>query len=118
VRKQFLDSYRGEIIYIYSPVSVHWNILRREQVEDHEIRKGLSRASIGQCLWLLRTSQYRETMLKNVGSGETVPLESLPRFGATLLRASRRETQAVFAQFGLRLLTRGFDFRFVRRICG
>jgi Dolichyl-phosphate-mannose-protein mannosyltransferase len=111
VRKQFLNSYRGEIVYIDSPVSVDWNVLRREQVENAAVRDGIPPDSAGQWLWLLRTRQYREAMLNNVGPGESVQLASLPRFATTLLSASRKEIQAAFARSSLRLMTRGFEIQ-------
>jgi hypothetical protein len=48
-------------------------------------------------------------MLNNVGPGETVWLESLPRFGVALLSARRQHAQEVFAHSSMRLFTRGFD---------
>ena len=68
------------------------------QIESAALREGyrIGRGSAEQWLWLLRTRQYRETMLNNVGSGETVHLESLPRFGVTLLSAGCQQALAAF----------------------
>jgi hypothetical protein len=40
VRKQFLNNYRGEIVYIDSPVSSDNDVLSREHIEDAAAREG------------------------------------------------------------------------------
>ena len=113
VRKQFLNNYRGEIVYIDSPVASDIDVLSREHIEDAAAREGYPIAgdSAGQWLSLLRTRQYREHMLNNVAPEEIANLESLPPFAVALLNATRQEAQEAFARSSLRLLTRGFDIR-------
>ena len=67
VRRQFLNDYRGDVFYIDSP---DWDTLSREEVEDGALREGhrLTPESAEQCLRLLRTRLYRETMLRDVGA--------------------------------------------------
>jgi hypothetical protein len=110
LRRQFLNNYRGEIVYIDSPVSSDMNILRLKAIEETGLREGYRMAPevAEQWLWLLRTRQYRETMSKNVGSEGTVRLESLPRFGEALLNSSLERAQVEFTRSSLKLLTRGF----------
>jgi hypothetical protein len=111
VRRQFLNSYQGEIVYIDSPVSNEMQVLGREQIESAAIREGyrITPDSAERWLWLLRTRRYRETMSNNVGASDTLQLESLPRFGATLLSASWQQAREAFAHSSLTLLTRGFS---------
>ncbi len=113
VRRQFLNNYRGEIVYIDSPVTngTDADILDREQISEAARREGYSLTpdSAERWLWLLGTRQYRETMLNNVGPAGTIQLESVPKFGQKLLRASRQRAQTAFADMSLNLLIRGFD---------
>ncbi len=107
VRRQFLNGYRGDIVYIDSP---DWDILSPQEVEEAALREGrrLTPESAEQCLLLLRTRQYREAMLHDVSVDGRVQLEPLPRFGETLLNASRQRSREVFAESTMRLFTRGF----------
>jgi hypothetical protein len=110
VRREFLNSYRGEIVYIDSPVSQDSEVLSPENLEAAAVRAGyqLSPESAERWLWLLRTRHYREAMLDSVSSGGPAQLEALPRFGEDLVRASETEARAAFAHLGMDAVTRGF----------
>ncbi len=110
VRKSFLDSYRGNIVYIDPRISVYTGLLTPERVQEAAFRYGqtMSRHTAERWSLLLSTRHYRETMTQIIDPGETPELETLPPFAQELLIAQDSEVESVFSNFGYELVTRGF----------
>jgi uncharacterized membrane protein len=113
VRKSYLDSYPGTIIYIDRSISVETGFLTAEAIEDTALRDGLEVSSEAAERWsiLLRTRDYREAMLKSVSPNVPGEIESIPPFGEQLLIAHHRKLPTIFGNSSLELITRGFDIR-------
>jgi len=111
VRRLYLDAYRGNIIYIDRSVSVDTGLLTPKHIHAAALRDGLrlSPQDAETCSVLLRTRDYRETMIKSVSRGVPQELEPLTPFGRQLLAAHHRNLPSVFANSSLELVTRGFD---------
>jgi hypothetical protein len=111
VRKSYLDSYRGNIVYIDRSVSVDTGLLTAESVRAAALRDGLRLSPEAAETWsiLLRTRDYREAMLKSLSRGSPQEIEPVPPFGWQLLDAHHRKLPSVFTNSSLELVTRGFD---------
>jgi hypothetical protein len=111
VRKSYLDSYSGNIVYIDRSVSVDTGLLTAESVREAALRDGLRLSPETAETWsiLLRTRDYREAMLKSLSPGSPQEIEPVPPFGWQLLDAHHRKLPSVFTNFSLELVTRGFD---------
>ncbi len=111
VRKQFLNEYAGDIVYIDSPICVSNDILRPERIKAAALRHGclLSTQSAADWALLLRSRDYRESMLKIVGGERAAPLEPVPEFGEKLLDGYRQYARAALRGSDLEVMTRGFD---------
>jgi hypothetical protein len=111
VRKSYLDSYRGDIVYIDRRVSVDTGLLTAESVRAAALRDGLRLSPEAAETWsiLLRTRDYREAMLKSLSRGPPQEIEPVPPFGCQLLDAHHRKLPSVFTNSSLELVTRGFD---------
>lgn len=107
IRREYLSRYRGDVIYIDS--FSDWNeVVTAARVRESARRNGLrlSQESADQWSELLRTRDYRESMLKDVGESET-QLETVPVFARGLLQVSRERDREMFASNGLELISRG-----------
>jgi hypothetical protein len=113
VRKAYLNSYPGDIIYIDRSVSVETGVLTAEGIREAALRDGdkLSAEEAERWSVLLRTRDYRETMLKAVSGGARQEVDQVPPFARQLLAAHHRELPSVFASSSLDLATRGFDIK-------
>ena len=111
VRKSYLDSYPGNIIYIDRSVSVETGVLTADCIRKAALRDGdrLSPEDAERWSVLLRTRDYRETMSKSVSSSARQEVEQVPPFARQLLTAHHRKLPSVFASSSLDLATRGFD---------
>jgi hypothetical protein len=111
VRKSYLDSYRGDIVYIDRSVSVDTGLLTAESVRAAALRDGLRLSPEAAETWsiLLRTRDYREAMLKSLSRGSPQEIEPVPPFGWQLLDGHHRKLPSVFTNSSLELVTRGFD---------
>lgn len=108
VRKEYLNSYKGDIIYIDS-FSEENEILCPERIRDAARRKGLTLSNKSAEVWsrLLLTHDYRETLLRQIGVGADKQIEPIPDFSEALLNASRERARTEFETGGLELITRG-----------
>ncbi|WP_321472332.1 glycosyltransferase family 39 protein [uncultured Paludibaculum sp.] len=113
VRKSYLDSYRGEIVYIEPEVSVETGILDPARVREAALRDGvvLSQDALEQTAIRLRTYAYRQSMMDAVAPVGPAGLEPLPAYARELLAAQRAQVSTHFANFGYELVTRGFEVR-------
>jgi hypothetical protein len=113
VRKSFLDSYPGDIVYIDTSISVNTGALTPERIRHEALRHGqnLSPEAAAQWSFLLRTRDYRETIRKIVDPDRTVQAEPLPAFTDELLNEDRRRRWAAFSNSGLEIMLRGYDVR-------
>jgi hypothetical protein len=111
VRKSYLDSYRGDIVYIDRSVSVDTDLLTAESVRAAALRDGLRLSPEAAETWsiLLRTRDYREAMLQSLSRGSPREIEPVPPFGWQLLDAQHRKISLMFTNSSLELVTRGFD---------
>lgn len=113
VRKRFLDSYRGEIVYIDLGVAVETGLLDVERVQEAALRSGvkLSQEAAEETALRLQTRGYRESMMQYVAPEEPVQLEPLSGFEQKLLTAHREAVAHYFSKFDYELVTRGFVVR-------
>lgn len=111
IRQEYLNSYRGNIVYIDS-FSKEDKILSTDRIKEAARRKGcvLSTESAEQWSRLLLTHDYRESMLRDVGVRPETQLERIPEFSGGLLKASRESARTAFDNGGLELVTRGAGF--------
>jgi hypothetical protein len=111
VRKSYLDSYRGDIVYIDRHIAVDTGLLTAEDVRAAALRDGiqLSPEAAEMQSILLRTRDYREAMLKAISRGTPQEIEPLPPFGGQLLAAHHRQVTLFFKNFSSELVIRGFD---------
>jgi len=109
VRKSYLDSYPGNIIYIDRSISVETGVLTAENIQEAALRDGHRLSLEAAETWsiLLRTRDYRETMLKSVARGAPQNVEPVPPFARQLLTAHHRKVPSEFP-ISLELITRGF----------
>jgi hypothetical protein len=111
VRKSYLDTYRGDIVYIERAVSVDTGLLTAENVRAAALQDGLSLSPEAAETWsiLLRTRDYREAMLTSLSRGSPQEIETVPPFGRQLLDAHHSKLSSIFTNSSLELVTRGFD---------
>jgi hypothetical protein len=110
VRKSYLDSYRGNIVYIDRFNSLDTGLLTAENIRAVALRNGyrLSAEDVETWSILLRTRDYREDMLKSLSRGVPPEIEPIPPFGWQLLAAHRSKLQSDLSNTSLELVTRGF----------
>jgi hypothetical protein len=110
VRKTFLDSYKGDIIYVDRTNSIETGSLTPENVQKVALRYGyeLSEDAAKQWSELLRTRDYREAMNKDFSDGAALSIEDLPAFGPELMAAQHCKVLQIFTDSSLELITRGF----------
>ena len=113
VRKSYLDSYRGDIVYIDADVTLATGILDAERVRQAARRNGyiLSSDAAEETSMRLRTRPYRESIMNSLAPGQPSNLEPLPEFAQGLLAAHRAQVAFAFANSGYDLVTRGFQIR-------
>lgn len=109
VRKSYLDSYKGNVVYIDRAVSIETGFLTAESVRAAALRDGYRLSSEEAETWsiLLRTRDYREAMLKSLSRGTQQNIEPLPPFGRELLSAHHRQLPSYFSNSSLEIVTRG-----------
>jgi Dolichyl-phosphate-mannose-protein mannosyltransferase len=113
VRKSFLDSYPGDIVFIDGEWTVETDVLapRHIQAIGRENHSNISPRAAREWSVLLRTRQSRERMTKIVRATGSASLESLPSFAKELLAEHNSKVQSYFAQFNYELVARGFPIR-------
>lgn len=110
VRKSYLDSYKGNIVYVDRAVGIDTGLLTSEKIRTAALRDGYRLSAEDSETWsiLLRTRDYREAMLKSLSTGTPEEIEPIPPFGRQLLAAQRSNLQSLLSNSSLDLLTRGF----------
>ena len=113
VRKSYLDSYRGDIVYIDTEMTLATGILNAERVQEAALRSGymLSSGGAEETSVRLRTRAYRESMMDTLMPGQPSNLEPMPAFARGILAADRAQVAFAFTNFGYELVTRGFEVR-------
>jgi hypothetical protein len=113
VRKSYLDSYRGDIVYIDADGAVATGILDPKRVREAALRNGykLSSDAAEEMSISLRARPYRESILEALAPGQPFNLEPLPPFARELLAAQRAKVEFDFKRSGYDLLTRGMQVR-------
>jgi hypothetical protein len=109
IRKSFLDSYRGDIVFIDEALALGGQTLTPEAVRQlaNENRESLSAEDAERWFLLLDTRLYREEMLQAVGADQPGQLETLPAFGRELMK----EQEQISISPWDALVTRGFEIR-------
>lgn len=113
VRKSYLDSYRGDIVYIDPYLALATGILDAERVREAALRSGyiLGSDAAEETSMLLRTRSHRESMMDTLAPGQPSNLEPLPAFAQELLAAHRAKVALEFANLEYEMVTRGFQIR-------
>jgi hypothetical protein len=113
VRKSYLNSYRGEIVYIDLGVTQDTGLLTPKRVQEAAARNGYSLSSTAaeEESLRLRTRSYREAMRKALAPGQPADLEPLPRFAQQLLATHQAKVASDFVTSGFELVMRGFEVR-------
>jgi hypothetical protein len=111
VRKSFLDTYRGDVVFIDTNVLPDNRVFIPEHVRDEAVKSGqnLSPDAVEWWCGLLRTRSYRELMLKAFDQSESAQLEPLPPFAERSLLEYRQ--QMAPGPLDLFPMFRGFDIR-------
>lgn len=106
VKKSFLDSYPGGILYIERGISVDTDVLTAAKVRSAALRHGISLSPAASEQWSekLRMDDYRTDILKLAPA-------ALPPFACELLAEHHRRLPELFNHSGLELMTRGFPLR-------
>lgn len=106
IRRSFLNSYTGEIIYIDPAIAVDTGVLDPQNVALAALRDSYKLTAEGARQWSekLRTHDYRER-ISQLADGP------LPPFARKLLDEQRRRAADVFSHSSLELMTRGFPIR-------
>lgn len=106
VRRSFLDSYPGTVIYIDTDIAVDTGILRPENIR-RVARK------YHECLSLSQAQQWAETLRTYDYKTETLHWSepALPAFACALLNEQHRRLPVTFEHSPLELMTRGFRIR-------
>jgi hypothetical protein len=107
VRKSFLDSYPGEIVFIDTPVIA--GALPVERIRTEALRHGITLSPETAERWrvLLQSRRYREATLASIDGEGAAPLEAVPECFRKLLV----EDGAGFAAGDMELITRNFEVR-------
>jgi hypothetical protein len=113
VRKSFLDSYRGDVVYIDGPATDGPEVLSPDRIRLAALRygKAVSPAEAERWSVLLRSRNYRAAMAHTVGVGAAEPVEAAPEFARELIRENDRLVRSGFLASDMELFTRGFDLR-------
>jgi len=113
VRKTFLDSYRGEIVYVDTAITVETGLLTPQRVREEALRNGqqLSNEELTHCFRLLISRGYRDEVLKALEPERMAHVEAVPSFAEKLMAEQCRQVKVAFANSGLDLMTRGYDVR-------
>jgi hypothetical protein len=113
VRKSYLDSYRGDIVYINADLTLETGILDAERVGKAALQNGyvLSSDAAEETSMRLRTRPYRESIMETLAPGQPSLLEPLPTFAQGLLANHRAQVAFAFTNSGYDLVTRGFQIR-------
>ncbi len=111
VRRTFLGSYRGDILYIDNPFDFASVPFTQTGVLQAALRSGqrLSPGDAARWALLLSTRRYRQDMFRILGSAGSTPLETLPAFAEELWRRPPSPISPMDA-----FLTRGFPVRTVQ----
>ena len=113
VRKSYLDSYRGEIVYIDLGVARDTGLLTSRRVQEAAARNGyiLSSAAAQETAIRLLTRSYREAMMKALAPDRPADIEPVPPFAQQLLATYQDKVAFDFANSPYELVTRGFEVR-------
>jgi hypothetical protein len=118
VRKSFLNSYKGDVVFVdsaYSRVDYAFSddepLLAPESIQKTVLARGQKLDLMAAEHWshLLRTRDYRESIQKIVMGTETAALEEIPPAYECLLAADRKHARAYFLASTRELMTRGFE---------
>jgi hypothetical protein len=109
VRKSFLDSYRGDIVFIDENAALGRETLTPELVRHRAKESGEMLSAEDAEHWCLRlaTRLYREGMLQTIDADQTSQLETTPAFARTM----QKEQEQISLSPSDGFLTRGFDIR-------
>jgi hypothetical protein len=113
VRKSFLDSYPGDVVVVQRGIfDPYVEALTPEQLQTEASRTGkhLSERDAESLSALLRTHDYRQTILRNV-TGMPGRVEEVPSFARAAFLQFREENHASISRpaWSLDLMTRGYD---------
>jgi hypothetical protein len=113
VRKSFLDRYPGDIVIVQRGIfDPYVEALTPEQLETEAFRTGkhLSGRDAESLSALLRTHDYRQTIIRNV-TGMPDSVEEVPSFARAAFFQFREENRASISRpaWSLDLMTRGYD---------
>jgi len=113
VRKSFLDSYRGDIVYIDSPASDRTGLLLPDRLRLEALRNGEDVSSAEAERWsvLLESRNYRTAMAKTLADGRAEPLETVPEFAREVMAHNDRLLRSALRSTDMELFTRGFDIQ-------
>jgi hypothetical protein len=113
VRKSFLDSYPGEIVFIDAEPTFETDALKPNHIQAVARKEDIpmSRRAAREWSVLLDTRRYRERMTKLIRPNASSALEALPAFAQELLAAHERQVETHFVQFDYELIARGFPIR-------
>jgi hypothetical protein len=114
IRKQFLDQYRGDVLFIDSAYS---SVDGSPPPDPELIRKAalqsgqqLNEQSAERWSLLLFTRDYREMMRNTLAGGKSCALEKLPAFAQRILEERRKRVYyRAFLASSQELMTRGFN---------
>jgi hypothetical protein len=113
VRRSFLDSYRGDVVYLDLVPAQDTDLLDPERIEKAAAKSGhsISVQDTEDASVLLYTRDYRQSIAEIVTPGELPELEEVPTFLQPLLEAHRAKVAEHFESSGFELVTRGYPVR-------
>jgi hypothetical protein len=113
VRKSFLDSYRGDIVYIDTGFFINTRALDPVRVRLEASKDGvaLSREAAESWARTLGSRDYVGEMWSALEPGRQPGFETLPPFASNLLAEHHKEASFALAASGMDLVLRGYDVR-------
>jgi hypothetical protein len=112
IRKSYLNSYKGDVLFIDSAYSKHDESGQAPaDIQKAALQRGqqLDLAAAERWSLLLRTWDYRETIQEMVAGDRASALEEIPAGSEGILAAERKHARAYFLASTRELMTRGFD---------
>ncbi|HYZ84410.1 MAG TPA: hypothetical protein VE621_08405 [Bryobacteraceae bacterium] len=113
VRKSFLDSYSGDIVYVDPDMVMYTGILDPEIIQEIALANGhsISAEQARETSILLYTRDYRKEILEALAPDQPTELEPVPTFLLPLLETHRVKVAEIFAHGGYDLVTRGHQIK-------
>jgi hypothetical protein len=111
VRKSFLDSYKGDLVYIDLGPVQPTGLLDPERIRDAASQNGVNMSirEAQDTSVLLYTRHYRQTVAEMLSPGQPVQLEPVPLFLQSLWKAHHAKVTADFSQGQFDIVTAGQD---------